>query len=132
SFGALSAGRHNVEIYADDATDPAQSTLLASAIVDATALSGWIDIINPQHIVGWGQALGAVGTPLLRLDVNGIPGVPFLANVVRTDGLAGFDVEGTPLAPGSTNTVTLNYIDPVNGKAVLLDRKTLVVSEPPV
>ena len=135
---ALSMGAHTVNLLIQDPTYgnftlAATSTITAVFATNNSAPIGAIDIADRTHIIGWGHdndvpGLWPVGVSpgpgsAVRVDIDGVPGTPFIAGDNRPDLTAyapvgspnhGFTIDlaaaGIVLASG-THTVDLYVLD---------------------
>ncbi len=95
SWTGTGPGTHTVTVYAVDYAYNI-SVLLGSAVVTNRAPTGWVDTANRQTVSGWAFDADAGATPIqVRVDIDGVPGTPFLASNVRND-LTGYAPVGSP------------------------------------
>ena len=95
-----------------------------------------LETVNQTQLAGWAYSSATPNAALVRLDIDGLDGTPFLTNVPRPDintnlsvngGTLGLVIATPQLAPGM-HTVTLSLIDPMTLAATLLSTQTLLTS----
>lgn len=112
----LSTGFHKVTLYVQNAPGTAWVEVMATGMPEYKQPPiGGLDGVTRQRIAGWGFDWDARETPVMvRVDIDGVPGTPFLANAVRKD-LAetlvgenhGFNFTPPALSAGA-HTITLH------------------------
>jgi hypothetical protein len=137
----LTAGKHVVRVYTVDTTTD-QLALLGQRTVTVASPAGnalpvgSLDLATTSRAAGWvWDASDPTASLMVRLDVDGVAGTPFVANKVRADvnrfvksmGTFGFDVPLT--LPAGEHRVDLYAMDSGSGVWVLMGSKD--VATPP-
>lgn len=90
-FGALSPAAHTVDVYVQDAPESrfiklGTRTIAATTSTDAATPIGFVDTADRTRITGWAHDADAgASAVLVRVDIDGVAGAPFLANLARPD-----------------------------------------------
>lgn len=135
----LTPGPHAVSVYAQDPTTGVFSLLLQGTIYGNNPPIGSIDIANGSVVAGWAADPNTpAASVLVRVDIDGAAGQPFLASNQRGD-LAnvpgvnstahGFSYSLPPLAPGP-HTVSVVAVDTQSEALALLGVRTVMVGTP--
>ena len=98
--------------------------------------AGALETVDETEITGWAYnaSLASSVSPLVRIDIDDFIGIPFTANILRSDinliysttGNLGFSINTPHMAPGP-HTVTLNLVDPLTLKVTQLVSQTFDV-----
>lgn len=120
----LQPGNASVLVEAVSTTTGARTTL-GSSVLTNPAPAGAIQTATATRLAGWAYDPDANGPIQLRLDIDGVAGTPFAANIARPDiakskkcntNLLGFDISGA----FAGHVVELYAIDAPSGTAKLL------------
>ena len=130
--------RHRIDVYAID-TPAGTAVLLGSQIVGsvfAVNRARAAETTTDTQLIGWAYSPATPAAALVRLDIDGLAGTPFLTNVLRMDinttytdsgATLGFSI-ATPQRAAGTHTLNLELIDPLTLAVTLLASGGLVTT----